>query len=260
MRCGNVEEWSRPHLARLAALQPGSFARLDGRLVGAALQDGPELLLAVAGNKPPERTAVATELLSTHSAALECWIATRNPDLAAALSSHGWLPSTVDLQMRLGLPPHRRPLPSGIDFVDLTGPDDAALLIGAHELANAAWGVDGSADDFLDRFVRPASYDPALWVLAYERGIPCGAAIGHLLQLPDALVGKVASLAVAPRARGRGLGAAMLAELCHRFASRGLPLAQLGVHEDNRSGAPAMYRHLGWEQVSSRTRWQSTRV
>ena len=253
LRCGNVEEWAAPHLMALA----GRYFRSDGSLVGAALCEGTELLLAVAFRDDLDREGVATALLRSSSGGEECWVPTADRDLEGALAACRWRPSTVDLQLRLGLPAAAgAPLPEGVGLVALAGPDEVSLHRAVHEFTCEAFGVDSPAEEFLERYVRDPAYDAGLWVLGQDSDGLCGAVIGRVLQLPDALVGKVASVAVAPRARGRGLAAALLAELCQRFASRGLLLAQLGSHEDNPSGATSMYRHLGWVQVSSKTRWQ----
>jgi len=256
-RCGNVEEWHSRQLMSIAAHGPGCYVRADGTLVGAGLRDGAELLLAVAHCDGLDRTRVAGALLHSMRGTGECWAPTDDPALAAALVVDGWEASTVDLQMRRQLPATApAPLPPGFQLVELSGSSEAMLHDEAHELACDAWGVGPHLEGFLDRFVRQPAYDAELWVLGRDGDGVCGAAIGHVKQLPDALVGKVASLAVAPWARGLGLAAALLDELCGRFSSRGLLLAQLGTHEDNPSGAPSMYRHLGWTRASSRTRWQ----
>lgn len=256
--CGNVEEWSRTHFSAVVAQDRGCYVRAGGTLVGAALRDGRELLLAVAPDEGLERGQIATTLLQRAPGAEGCWVPTDDSDLPNALASQGWRPLTVDLQMRLRLPRTTyAALPDGVRLAELTGLDDAALHGAVHELACDAWGVASSPAEFLDRYVRHPAYDAGLWVVGHDGDGVCGAAIGRIEQLPDARVGKVASLAVAPRSRGRGLAAALLGQLCRRFASRGLSLAQLGVHEDNCSGAPAMYRHLGWVQASSKTQWES---
>lgn len=258
LRCGNVEEWSLPHLTAVAAQDVNAFVRVDGTLVGAGLSDGPELLLAVAFDEGFDRAQIATTLLASASSSRECWLPSHDRDLPVALAAEGWRPSIVDLQMRLRLRTMaQRPLPRGLRQLALgASADDVVLHRAVHRLAYDAFGVDSHLDEFLDRYVRRPAYDAGLWVLVQDSEGVCGAAIGQIEQLPDATVGKVASLAVAPRARGQGLARAILNQLCRRFASRGLLLAQLGVHEDNRSGAPSMYRHLGWAQVSSRTRWE----
>jgi len=257
LRCGNVEEWAASHLLALAARPAGRYVRWAGALVGAALRDGAELLLAVAYRDDLDRPGTTTALLRSSSGAEECWVPSADRDLEGALAAHRWRPSTVDLQLRISLPaPSDASLPEGVRLVDLAGPDEVILHHAVHELTCEAFGVASHLEKFMARYVRDPAYDAALWVLGQDRDGLCGAAIGRVRQLPDALVGHVANLVVAPRARGQGLAAAMLAELCQRFAYRGLLLAQLGSHADNPSGASSMYRHLGWVQVSSRTRWQ----
>ena len=104
--------------------------------------------------------------------------------------------------------------------------------------------------------MRDPAYDPGLWVLAVDREGLSGAVLGRVERLADVTAGVVTHVNVAPRARGRGLAAALLGTLCRRFQAHGLAVAQLGVHEDNASGAPGLYEHLGWTTVSRRTRWQ----
>lgn len=67
--------------------------------------------------------------------------------------------------------------------------------------------------------------------------------------------GIVRHLDVTPSARRRGLGAWALNELVARFAEAGQPQAQLGVHDDNESAAPALYVAPGWRVVSSQGKW-----
>lgn len=257
LRCGNVEALAAPHLMALAARPGGCYVRMAGSLVGASLRDGAELLLAVAFGAGLDRVGVTTALLRCSSGGAECWVPTADADLEVALAARRWRPSTADLQLRLRLPASAvRPLPGGVRLVDVAGPDEVLLHHAMHEFTREAMGDDSHVEEFLERYVRDPAYDAGLWVLGQDRDGLCGAAIGRVQQQPDALTGKVTYVAVAPRARGRGLAAAILAELCQRFASRGLLLAQLGSHQDNPSGAPSMYRHLGWVQVSSRTRWQ----
>jgi len=256
-RFGNVEEWSLQQLNAAAAASPGCYVRVAGILVGAGLHDGQELLLAVASRDGLDRAGVAMTLLHRSPGAQECWLPTDDRELAAVMAAQGWRPSTVDLQMRLPLlRTQQTPLPHGVDLAELTGGEDNVMHAAVHELACEAWDMDSHLQQFLDRYVRPTTYDAGLWVLGRDHVGVCGAAIGQVLQVPDALVGKVATLAVVPRARGRGLAAALLSQLCWRFAARGLLLAQLGVNANNRSGAPTMYRHLGWAQASSRTCWR----
>lgn len=59
----------------------------------------------------------------------------------------------------------------------------------------------------------------------------------------------VAKLFVAPRARGRGVGAALLAAACAEARQRGLtPVLEVLDHDQS---AIALYERLGWHRVAS---------
>ena len=66
-------------------------------------------------------------------------------------------------------------------------------------------------------------------------------------------VGYVAQLGVAPRARGKGYGRALLLALFEAFRSTGLRAAELSVHGANRGAA-----HL-YESVGMRASWEAQR-
>jgi mycothiol synthase len=64
----------------------------------------------------------------------------------------------------------------------------------------------------------------------------------------------IQQLAVVRDYRGRGLGAALVRETFARFADRGFTHG--GLATDSRTGALAMYKHLGFTVRSSWTRWE----
>ena len=64
----------------------------------------------------------------------------------------------------------------------------------------------------------------------------------------------IQQLAVARDHRGRGLGGALVRETFARFAERGSTHG--GLATDSRTGALAMYEHLGFTVRSSWTRWE----
>lgn len=97
--------------------------------------------------------------------------------------------------------------------------------------------------------IEKAGHDAALWLVAEDEGI-VGAALGERW---EGGTGYVAELAVAGRARGRGLGRALLLGLFDAFRRAGLEHAELSVHGRNR-GALALY-----ESVGMRTTWEAER-
>ena len=67
-------------------------------------------------------------------------------------------------------------------------------------------------------------------------------------------VADVMTVATAPRARGRGLGALLLAELERRAAARGAEHVMLEVRADNLA-ARALYDRAGYHLLSTRARY-----
>ena len=79
-----------------------------------------------------------------------------------------------------------------------------------------------------------------------------GAALGERW---ENATGYVAELAVAARARGRGLGRALLLGLFAAFRRAGLTHAELSVHGRNR-GALALYESVGMRSTWEAERWE----
>jgi [ribosomal protein S18]-alanine N-acetyltransferase len=67
-------------------------------------------------------------------------------------------------------------------------------------------------------------------------------------------VADVMTVAVAPRARGRGLGRLLLVELERRAAARGAASVMLEVRADN-APARALYERVGYQVLSTRRRY-----
>jgi ribosomal protein S18 acetylase RimI-like enzyme len=97
-----------------------------------------------------------------------------------------------------------------------------------------------------------AGFDPALWLLADDGEGVVGAALGERWQDGTGYVGE---LAVASRARGRGLGRALLLGVFEAFRRAGLEHAELSVHGRNR-GALALYESVGMRSTWEAERWE----
>ncbi len=67
-------------------------------------------------------------------------------------------------------------------------------------------------------------------------------------------VADVMTIAVAPRAQGRGLGAALLQELVDRARGRGAEYLMLEVRDDNLP-ARRLYERAGFERLTTRRRY-----
>ncbi len=100
--------------------------------------------------------------------------------------------------------------------------------------------------------IAKAGHDPSLWLLVDDDEGVVGAVLGE--RWPDD-VGYVGELAVATRARGRGLGRALLLGCFEAFRRAGLRYAELSVHGRNR-GALALYESVGMRSTWEAERWE----
>ncbi|HET7820510.1 MAG TPA: ribosomal protein S18-alanine N-acetyltransferase [Ornithinibacter sp.] len=112
-----------------------------------------------------------------------------------------------------------------------------------------------------DLFAHDAWSEPTWWselagrprrdyvVLADADGVLGYGGLDHGGEVAD-----VMTVAVAPRARGRGLGRALLAELEHRARARGAGHVMLEVRADNQA-ALGLYDRSGFAVLSTRRRY-----
>lgn len=132
--------------------------------------------------------------------------------------------------------------PSGVACRTLRDDDARA----AHTLlASAYWQGGGGVPDFRrwwSQLRKDAEFDPALcFVAADAQGL-----VGVAQCWTSAFV---KDLAVAERARRKGLGRALMLTAFRAFAERGAWAVSLKVKEEN-AGALALYKDLGMEIVA----------
>jgi mycothiol synthase len=150
------------------------------------------------------------------------------------------------------------------DLAEVPGPTDVPLRPiepgdeeAVHRLIEeAVTEIDGHTPMTLEEWrvkgVAKAGHDPALWLLAEDDDGLAGAALGERW---ESGTGYIAELAVAARARGRGLGRALLLGAFAAFRRAGLTHAELSVHGRNR-GALALYESVGMRSTWEAERWE----
>jgi mycothiol synthase len=143
------------------------------------------------------------------------------------------------------------PGPAEVPLREFEPGDEADL----HRLIEDAFSeIEGhtplTLEEWRAKGIAKAGHDPRLWLVAEDEQGLVGAALGERW---EGATGYVAELAVAARARGRGLGRALLLGAFAAFRRAGLTHAELSVHGRNR-GALALY-----ESVGMRTTWEAER-
>jgi ribosomal-protein-alanine acetyltransferase len=140
-------------------------------------------------------------------------------------------------------------------------PASSADLPALAEIERASFSDPWSEDAFssalaLDRMLVRVAEQGGEW----EAGGPNGAVAGrdggepiagYVVALVSGAEADIADLAVAPRARRRGIGRSLLDRMLEELASRGVRSVFLEVRESNRA-ARALYAARGFEAVGRR--------
>ena len=230
----------------------------DGEIVASSLLLGDDALIYVhpdacgRGIGSVLRERAEERALERGTAVLRQFIPTGNEAAAPLLLDAGYWPVQHYLRMRAELediPRHR----NGATRTFERDQDE----IGVHALVQECLGeVEGFIAEPLEVWrrqrIEKQRWDPSLWLLLEDDEGLAGAALGE--RWDDGL-GYVAQLAVAPRARGRGHGRALLLALFAAFKGDGLRRAELSVHGDNR-GAARLYESVGMTASWEAQRWE----
>jgi ribosomal protein S18 acetylase RimI-like enzyme len=218
--------------AALVTVPPGS----EGRGVGTAL-----------------REAAERRALERGEALVRQYVPTSNEAARSHLLDAGYWPAFSYFRMRMDLADAPAP-PDGLPVrVFSRGPDDAPV----HALLEEAMaGVAGNEPRSLESWqaakVDKEGWDPSLWLLHEDAD---GLAGVVLCERWDGGVGYVDHLAVAARARGQGLGRALLLHGLAALRGAGLAVAELSVQGEN-AGATRLYESVGMRPVWTIERWE----
>jgi mycothiol synthase len=218
--------------AALITVPPAS----EGRGVGTAL-----------------REAAEARALERGEALVRQFVPISNEPARAHLLAAGYWPAYSYFRMRMDLADAPAP-PEDIRARPFSrGPDDAPV----HALVEEAMaGVSGNEPRSLESWqaakVDKEGWDPSLWLLHEDAD---GLAGVVLCERWEDGVGYVDYLAVAARARGQGLGRALLLHGLAALRDAGLSVAELSVQGENAS-ATRLYESVGMRPVWTIERWE----
>jgi GNAT superfamily N-acetyltransferase len=89
------------------------------------------------------------------------------------------------------------------------------------------------------------TFDPSVWLIAYDEGDVAGAALGEIVQG----IGWIHHLFVRRPWRRRGLGAALMLSVLGSLHRKGIGVARLNVDEHSLTNAHQLYRRLGFRVI-----------
>jgi mycothiol synthase len=129
--------------------------------------------------------------------------------------------------------------------------DGRAVHAAVEEAFSEHWGhVPQPYEQWHAGMLRRSGYDPSLWIVVRDGDEVAAATICDAKRYGMAWI---ASVAVRPAWRRRGVGLAMLFESFRRFYDRGERIIGLGVDAQNTTGATRLYERAGMSIA-----WQAT--
>jgi mycothiol synthase len=152
----------------------------------------------------------------------------------------------------------------GIELVPFTWDRDEEVRQ-AHNTAFADHFGSDERDEVAWRawFTGQKAFRPDLSVLALADGAVVGYVLAYVFDADTQATGTVQThlgqIGVLRPARGRGVASAAIAAALRVAAENGCRTAGLQVDTENPTGAPSVYRRLGFEPVRTRTAWAFTR-
>jgi mycothiol synthase len=178
-----------------------------------------------------------------------------------------WVAPSFHLYRRFGLIPARwfeeltRPLDAPIDDTPVAGvtirpweEDDAGAALDARNQAFAGhWGSTPVDPEGWRHLLGSDGVRPDLSWVAVDGSDVIGICLNAYFPGDEEVTGRrtgwIEQLAVVDRWRGRGVGGALLTRSMQTFRREGFTHAGLDVDTENPSGAPALYRRLGFEPL-----------
>lgn len=200
-----------------------------------------------------QRAELSKELVPADARiVLEIGASENIPSIAELLTEHGFITQRALYTMRIELDaaPEVPELPDGLRFVTYAERPDVELFARARKagFADHRGAVDEPIETVIERTqqdIDDEDFDPTLWILAMDGDEPAGLAFNSMKddEYPDA--GYVASLAVLPNYRKRGVAYTLLKKSFAELYARGHRAVILGVDGSSLTGAVRLYERAG---------------
>jgi mycothiol synthase len=132
--------------------------------------------------------------------------------------------------------------PPGIAIRPRREADDPAIFTVMDEGFRQHWGYRHEPyEEWLQQWHGSETYDPTLWLVAFEGDEAVGAVLGSVTEG----LGWIGDLAVRDSWRRRGVSDALLRSAFATFRERGVATVMLNVDRDNTTGATRLYERAG---------------
>ncbi|MEX2548330.1 MAG: GNAT family N-acetyltransferase [Chloroflexota bacterium] len=213
-----------------------------------------------------ENERLSRELATTHSTdrprIFGSWTSDRQEGAHALLRRAGFQQVRWFFEMTrpLNEPIPDIPLPDGIEVRPVTPEMVRQIWHADVEAFQDHWGGFDSSDQSFKRWLEEPSFDPSLWVIAYDGDEVAGGVVNGIDAEENAALGVkrawLQSVFTRRQWRRRGLAKALIARSLVAIRERGLDTGILGVDADNPSGALGLYEGIGFGVAERSTAWR----
>ena len=152
------------------------------------------------------------------------------------------------------------PLPDGLVVRPVTMDQIRTIWVADVEAFQDHWGGFDSSDENLQRWLDSPSFDPTLWVIAWDGDEVAGGVINGIHREENEALGLsrgwLHSVFTRRPWRKRGLARALIARSLVLIRERGIAEGILGVDADNPSGALGLYERIGFKVLERSTAWR----
>ncbi|HWH24607.1 MAG TPA: GNAT family N-acetyltransferase [Candidatus Limnocylindria bacterium] len=152
------------------------------------------------------------------------------------------------------------PLPEGLEVREVRQAEIYSICRADVEAFRDHWGGFDDSDATLERWKKSPSWDPSLWVVAWDGDEVAAGVINAIEEEENRALGVergwLHSVFTRRPWRRRGLARALIARSLVKIRDRGMTSAVLGVDADNPTGAFGLYESVGFEVSYRSTAWR----
>ena len=208
----------------------------------------------------------ARSLAATHATDRQTvfggWSDDRQASRIALYRRHGYEPVRWFFEMTrpLSEPIPDVPLPDGLEVRPVTRDTVRPVWDADSEAFRDHWGGFDTSDEQLARWLARPSFDPTMWVVAYDGDEVAGGVINAIEADENEALGVnrgwLHSVFTRRPWRKRGLARALIARSLLLLRERGVDQGILGVDADNPTGALGLYEKIGFTVAERSTAWR----
>jgi mycothiol synthase len=206
------------------------------------------------------------ELAATHEtdrpAVWGSWSNDRQAGRIALMKANGFEPVRwfFDMTRDLSEPIPDVQLPEGLELRPVTMDNVRQIWRADVEAFKDHWGGFDDSDAHLKAWIESPSFDPRLWVIAWEGDQVAGGVVNGIHVEENEAIGVqrgwLHSVFTRRQWRKRGLANALIARSLTLIKERGMDFGVLGVDADNPNGALGLYERNGFKVLERSTAWR----